>query len=469
MFCPLPPMPTGVATYSLRVLQHTCGSIDWTVLHAPGSDPAVLPDGVRAVPIDLADSIRLPSRRFFMLGNSPECFGVAAALRRFGGCGVFHETVMHHMLRHCLLERGLEGEYRRELEFEYGPSAARIGRLLSSSLPGAEYDALLKRFPLTGRLLHACTSLACLNRASAGTLSERCPSKKVTVIGHPLDDLPSGPPVSRSLPGPPHEIGMIGGAHPGRNHDVLLSAVEILRGRGMDVRAVFVGGGWPGDPAGRAEATGRLEDDAYAARIAGLSVAVDVRHPSCDETSGSLLEAMKAGVPCVTSTSGSFAFLPSDSVLRIPSPPSPAALARALELVLGDGDLARSLGMAGAVHAISEGSPRRTLADWTGLVGETPEVAPAPERTSMAVSAAWDDAPEGAGRVLDQGPVAWRTDGRLVLEAPAGSGRALVTAWGGCTVDGSRSGSSPRVFETAGDVTIEGSGFVSQVSWLEER
>jgi len=460
---PLPPRPSGVATYSLRLVEFTRESISWTVWYTQGSDPACLPPDIQAFPIP-ADGSLADWPRFFALGNSPDCFDVMASLERCGGVALLHDAVMHHMLRYCLLEGSGGREYRRHLLFEYGPSAEAIRRRLSRHAPEAEYDRLLKSYPLIGRILHASDAVVCLNAAAASMIGKRIPRKQLFVVSHPLSRLPEAVPLEKPVCS--HLVGMAGGGSPGRNPGVLLEAVRLLREGMGDVRAVFVGSGWPSGLPPWASCTGRLAEPEYQSWLRLLDAAADLRHPDCGETSGSLLELMRAGVPSVVSAAGSFLYLPSDSVVRVPVPPDPRTVASALEGILRDQALAGRMRKAASLWALEQGSPERARSDWTRVLSEIEPPAVPAARGRIAVSAAWDEPPAGFARVLDGAMVSWRFSGRALMEAPVRPATALVTAWGRGVVAGLELPPEPAVLEVESDrLEFDGFGFVSQVLW----
>lgn len=469
MFTALPPLATGVATYSLRLLLLTRDIIDWNVFYEEGSDPALLPADVMNAPISRARTSDLPRSRIFMLGNSPECYGTACALMEHRGCGVFHETVMHHMLRFCCLRDGRMDLYRRLLGFDYGPAAGAVEKSLSRRLPSSRFDALLKQHPLIGRLVHASDPTVCLNAEAADVLGRISGGRRVVVVGHPLDqpprpEMPSG---ERGAP----VAGMVGGGHPGRNVDVFVEALHILRSTGFPVSGALIGGGWPDGLPGWVTNTGRLDDPSYQGWIRRLSVAVDMRHPTCNETSGSLLEVMRAGVPAIVTDSGPFARIDSGSVMRIPSPPDAKCLAHAIRRVLADPALAAGLSAGGSRHAASESSPERARSDWLRIVSM--ETAPDPFTFPGpgSLAAALHDPPPGFSIAPghDNEPSTWSFEGTVVLDHPPGRPVCLLSA-SGTGRAGSRTLPKERaVLEFRGRVVLEGSGRISQITWMEER
>jgi len=465
---PIPPMRTGVATYAVRVLEYTRDAISWTVWYPPGGDPSSLPPDIQS--FRLEPDTQVPAwPRIFMLGNSPECFEVAQALEGSGGTAVFHETVMHHMLRFGYLSAGRLDLYRRELLFEYGPCADSVEKLLSRRARSEiEYDRLLKKYPLTGRLLHSCSGAVCLNPAAASAISPRIPGSPVAVISHPLSPVPAPlPHVSR--PACRYLVGMAGSGHPGRNADIFLKAVEQVRESAGDVRAVFVGGGWPDDIPEWAFCTGRLEEPEYQSWLRILDAAVDLRYPDCGETSGSLLELMRAGVCCVVSATGSFLHLPSDAVLRVPAPPSANACAAAIREILDNPGLREAMSPRASGWAAAQGSAERARAQWTALLAAVPSEAAERTVERFSLSAAWHEPPSGMVRRLGQGPVTWRFGQQARIDPPAPGLVAWVTAWGDGQISGRPLGRAPSVIPVEGGrLEMTGSGDITQVMWLPE-
>jgi len=464
---PLPPLETGLATYAIRVLDGTSDLIDWTVAYTPGSDPGNLPADMTSIPVAELDE---PARiRIFQLGNSPHCFDVLSALYRFGGAGLFHEVHLHHMIRHCCLERGLLPEYSRELRFEYGPSAEAVEKLLSiPPSDEAEYDARLKRYPLIARAVHACSSLVCLNGYAASVLRGR--GKMVTTIRHPLSRLPDRL-ESMEKPGDP-VIGMAGGFHYGRNLESVIEAVSILRRSCPDAVLLLAGGDYPeGLPDWVVRAPGRLPEREYQQWIRVMDVAVDIRHPPLGETSGSLLEVMRAGVPAVISASGAFNTLPSDSVLRVPVDNLVHGTAASLELLLARDDLRQSMSETSKAWASEQGSLEALRTDWIALIEEQAlQVDPtARDRTlnRRSLSPAWHDVPPGFELDTSGKAVAWRFEDTATLEGPSGAKGAWVTARGRGEISGKKLSETAVVYTTAGSsITFSGRGEVTNIHWL---
>ena len=460
---PIPPMRTGLATYAVRVLEYTSREIRWTVAFPPGGDPELLPEGTDAIPLEELDPAATPRMRFFCLGNSPHCFDILRLLRRLGGAAVLHETVLHHMIRHCSLERGLWDDYLGALDFEYGPAAGQVRNELDRRHSEDVYDALLKRHPLIGRAVHASVMLLCLNCSAEEELRRRAGTRQVLRIGHPLS------PVSRTVvPDPPGSpvIGMAGSFHHGRGLQDALQSVRTLRGSHPDACLVLAGGGWPEDLPEWALSTGRLAEPEYQGWIRAFDVGLDVRHPSCGETSGSLLEVMRAGVPCVVSDSGGLACIPSDCVLRLPAEGLSHTLARTLENLLSSSGIRNRMGDRGRKWAEAEGSSMRAVEDWRKAISLYPGARRAlPPRPSLA--AAWSPLPEGAELRTEGDAAEWMVRDVLKIQGPEWAKGAWLSVAGEGDVNGESLPSERSVLRVAGSsLVFNGPARITAITWL---
>lgn len=422
-----------------------------------------MPQNVDSVRLKEIGSRQLPAIRFFALGNSPHCFDVLALLRDVGGAAVMHETVLHHMIRHCSLQRDVWDDYHDALVFEYGPAAESIRRRLSRRASEEEYDRLLKEYPLVGRAVHASVMLLCLNCSAAEELRARAGARPVLRIGHPLS--PVGETEAQDPGGSP-VVGMAGSFHSGRNLDLVVGAVESLRRDRPKTVLVLAGGGYPRGLPDWVIRTGRLPEAAYQGWIRAFDVAVDARHPSCGETSGSLLEVMRAGVPCVLSDSGAFRCIPSQCVRRLPSEGMAHTLPRALKWLLDSPEAAGRMAEAGRRWAESEGARRRCLSDWRRAVSlYPPSRKRLPPRPSLA--AAWHEPPDGAERVTHGDAVAWKVFDGMVLEGPEWAEAAWVSGCGPGTAAGVHLPKTHGVTRVPGRrLLFRGGATITAVTWL---
>ena len=351
---PLPPLETGLATFAGRIVAHTRDRIDWIVAYASGGKPLCDCD---CIPISELANNPLPERRIYQLGNSTHCSEVFDALERWGGAGLFHEVNFHHVLRERANSSGNWADYHRHIAFDFGKDAARITKIMNvKAASREEYDRRLRRYPLFRRVAGWCSSMACLNSAARSVLSSGAGGKHITVIGHPLDPLPvTMPEPSAGKPGV-LVAGVAGGFGYGRGWGHVINAVRELRKK-TDAVLVAVGAGWPDPNLDWVKVTGRLSEPEYQSTLRTLDLAFDLREYSCGETSGSLLELLRAGIPTITSDTGAFREIPSDAVMRVSTESLPDSAAAAASYLVAHPAAMKALSRGGAEYARIQGDP----------------------------------------------------------------------------------------------------------------
>jgi D-inositol-3-phosphate glycosyltransferase len=233
----------------------------------------------------------------------------------------------------------------------------------------------LVRPGLGRRLLSAAARLSAatiaISTAVAGVIGNgNVPGVRVVLHAVDLDEFspgPADPAIRRSLSDEPHEllVGILGRVDPMKGVDVLVRAMALLGGPAAKARLVVVGA--PGLDAGgyerevRAEAdrllgvrarfVGRMDD------VQGVLRSLDVLvNASAAEPFGlTVLEAQASGVPVVAPRSGGIPdFVHDDDNGLLVPPGDAAALAEALERLLGNADLRARLGRRGRETAVAE-------------------------------------------------------------------------------------------------------------------
>jgi glycosyltransferase involved in cell wall biosynthesis len=350
---PLPPLETGLATFAGRILSATFDDLDWTVAYTSGSSP--LP-GFRCIPAERLAPGEAPALRLFQVGNSPHCAEVLRLLERIGGAALFHEVNLHHLLRHTADTTGNWENYRRHVFRQYGPEAPEVlSRMNRRARSREEYDSRLRACPLLGMVTDWCDSLACLNGYSREVLLSRDDRRRILVLGHPLDPLPEPLPPAPRFPEGVLVAGVAGGFGFGRGWDHVLSVVSEIR-RTREAVLVAAGAGWPSRGLPWVRVMGRLSEPEYQAVIRTFHLGLDLRQGSCGETSGSLLELLRAGLPVITGDSGSFREIPAGAVLRVPSEALPQAAAAAARFLLDNPDQMEAISREAVDYAAVQGN-----------------------------------------------------------------------------------------------------------------
>lgn len=156
----------------------------------------------------------------------------------------------------------------------------------------------------------------------------------------------------------------VGTVQPRKNYARLITALSILRGRGLDLHLVIAGGrGWLEDPIHDAVRSADLQpfvhfigfaDDADLPAL--YSSAAAFAFPSLYEGFGlPVLESMACATPVVTSNVSSLPEVAGDAALTV-NPLDVDAIADAIERVLTDSDLRREL--------VSRGQERAAAFTW---------------------------------------------------------------------------------------------------------
>jgi glycosyltransferase involved in cell wall biosynthesis len=161
-------------------------------------------------------------------------------------------------------------------------------------------------------------------------------------------------------------IGCFGVLNASKRIPELLTATARVREQHPDVTLLLVGPTSPGfDLERRLQRLGLAEDglvrEGWAdearlwALMTGVDVAVNLRHPTMGETSGSVIRALSLGKPLVVSDVGWFSELPDQVALKVPvGDDEVAVLTAALELLVTRADVREAMSLAGAELARRE-------------------------------------------------------------------------------------------------------------------
>jgi glycosyltransferase involved in cell wall biosynthesis len=126
-----------------------------------------------------------------------------------------------------------------------------------------------------------------------------------------------------------------------------------------------------------------VSDDDFLGWLFAADVVVDLRHPHRGEVSGSLVRAMEAGRPAIVSDIGTYADLPDGLVAHVaPGPPDPAELAhRIAELSGGPG---ATIGARARAHMEAERAGDATARGYADAIRSTLRVVYDPVGPAMA-------------------------------------------------------------------------------------
>ncbi|MDH4102615.1 MAG: glycosyltransferase family 4 protein [Thermoleophilia bacterium] len=339
-FSPMPPERSGIADYSALLLPALGERLDVSVVKR----------GRKRAPRGTDVSL-------YHVGNNPDAHGwIVDALRRESGVVVLHDYVLHHLVAGMTVGRRDGHGYLDAMEREYGV----VGRLLAHGVLDKRIPPLWESrpadFPLASFVLEHATGLIVHSRTVSELVRASGFAGPVWVVPHPAWPVHEIAPV-RVAPGP--VIGCFGVVNASKRIPELLRATAAVRESHPDVTLLLVGPTSPGfDLERRLQRVGLAEEGLVRegwtdeARLwslmAGSDVAVNLRHPTMGETSGSVIRALSLGKPLVVSDVGWFAELPNEVALKIPTGDDEVqVLSAALELLVTRADVREAMGISG--------------------------------------------------------------------------------------------------------------------------
>ena len=425
---PLPPVRSGIADYSVDLLEELAPLCDLRVVRLPGQEVASEVQRRYEVvePEALGAARRLP---FYQLGNNVYHEGARRFALEAPGVATVHDLRLHHLVVEATLASGDLDAYVAALGGEHGWEGA------AAAIPtrwGAHGRARLFEMPAHGSLLLRQRGLMVHSDWGRRFLEEELADR---ASGHALPEIrrvpmPMPAPVPpdrqeaaawrRRLGVPPGAVllGSFGFQTPIKRTDGLLRA---LAEPGMEeVVAVVAGEAAPQlDLAtlirdlgvqDRVVVTGFLDEASFPVAITACDLCLNLRYPSAGETSASLLRILALGRPAVVSDYAQFSELPDDVVVKAPLGDDPEEEARALAGLLRRllaspdrlrkmGEAARSFIERGHSPALSARAVAEALVDWSRTPEETP-ISPPPPRPSPPTSLTWGWLP---GRIEVEG------------------------------------------------------------------
>ena len=363
-FSPMPPERSGIADYSALLLPALGERLDVTVVKR----------GRKKAPRGTDVSL-------YHVGNNPDAHAwIVDALRREPGVVVLHDYVLHHLVAGMTVGRRDGHGYLDAMEHEYGV----VGRLLAHGVLDKRIPPLWESrpadFPLASFVTEHATGLIVHSRTVAELVRASGFTGRVWVVPHPAWPVDRIAPVSVAA-GP--VIGCFGVVNASKRIPELLTATAALREAHPDVTLLLVGPTSPGfDLERRLQRLGLAEEGLVRegwtdesrlwSLMAGCDVAVNLRHPTMGETSGSVIRALSLGKPLVVSDVGWFSELPGEVALKIPTGDDEVkVLTAALELLVTSPDVRQAMGAAGVELARREHDLGRVAELYTSALEES--------------------------------------------------------------------------------------------------
>ncbi len=218
--------------------------------------------------------------------------------------------------------------YAREMRYAYGQTGeAMARRCLATGVPLDPWS-----YPLFERAVDASLGVIVHNQFTRGRVLASRPLTRTAVVPHHLSlgDLPGTSfEEARSAVGiAPGDfaVATFGFLTESKRPGVLLGAFARLRREVPDARLLIVGEVSPHFDFERVfkpemregvTITGRLDLDRFLLYMQACDVAVNLRHPTAGETSGTVIRLLGMGKPLVVNDTGSFAEIPDDCCAKV--------------------------------------------------------------------------------------------------------------------------------------------------------
>lgn len=375
---PLPPAPTGVAEYTVR-------------LQRALEDRATTSEGgfrFEAVRQFTPDSLRAFDVCLYQIGNNRLHAAAYRAALETPGIVVLHDAVLHHLLLGLLSEH----EYRDEFVYNYGEWYRDVADDLWRDRGHAMADDRYFRYPLLRRLAEASRTVIVHNPKAARFAREalRKSRRQVEVVEIPhyveVPALASSAEVAKKredlgIPAEALVVSCFGYMRPPKRLHSLLEAVRRID---IPCRVLIVGQFVsPGYEASLEELLcdpgvirlPYVPEDEFWRLIAVTDVCVNLRYPSVGETSGVAMKLMAAGKPVLVTDGEEYSRFPEMAVLRVDSGEAEAdMLAHLLYALATDAEMRAVVGATAAEYVGKCHNLARVAADYIEVIGPIPTV-----------------------------------------------------------------------------------------------
>lgn len=384
--CPMPPAPTGVATYSRAVLEG---------LARIGYSP-----NVRKIepiwPVKPRHEGQIPwyTMGVYHLGNNVEFHrDVYRHAIQTPGLVVVHDLALDDFVRGMIAAGDPLGHQAMREGLANAPKLAH--------LEDARANEPL-RVPWVAHVARRARGIVVHSEFGRRYLRELGCRTPVYVAPHPVVEKEAD--VGRAearrtvlrggleAQGMRTLVGVFGDLNAAKLIDLVLAAVArlpesvhlVLVGRrieGYDVDAVLRSSGL----GARVTLLPDVSDEDFLAWLCAADVAVDLRFPHRGEVSGSLARAMQCGRPTIVSATGTYLDLPEDLVVRVsPGRVDPEELAGAIGRLVVDADLRARMGERARAHMTELARGDRTAHVYAEAIEGTLALLADPTRRALA-------------------------------------------------------------------------------------
>ena len=333
-YSPLPPMPSGIADYSIEILPYLVAKAEVDVFcpRAGGfRRPKAPPGSTLLDPVDFNPDAY--DATFHHLGNNPFHEFVYVEARRRPGIAVFHDAVLHHLIAHVTIEAGGDaGMYEGILHGEYGTRGTRLATLRRDGI-ATDFEKFL--FPLTAHVAQRARGIVVHSHDAATRMREAAPETPLVVIPHHAGLPPeSVADVDRAearrrlkLPPDAFVVGHFGFITRPKQPAAVVGGFWALHEEFPDSVLLMVGADHTGGALGRlidevglagaVRMLGYVDLERFYVSMRACDAIINLRYPTAGETSGTLARSLAEGRAVIVNNYASWAELPSDVALKV--------------------------------------------------------------------------------------------------------------------------------------------------------
>ncbi len=344
MWSPLPPEQTGIADYTVELLAGLTRHVDVEVFVNDG----FLPD------IDLMARYRVHEhsafgRRLAQVGFDAVIYQVGGslfhwymneAMQEHPGIVVLHELSWSHLLYlHSELEGDVEG-FRAELAELEGDLALRCFDAIQEEGPPSLRQELLDAFPMLGRIVATSPAVVVHYDGARRAIEDRYPDAPVRTVVMGVADPYTGPAwrdwaLARralGLPTGSYVIGVFGIVDRSKRVEAVIEALPAVLEQNPGAVVLVVGRAHESrylsmledlarrlDVAASVRFLGEVDRRTFDGALVACDVVVNLRESTVTHLSATLMRAMAAGKPVVTSEAAGWDFIPDEACVRIAS------------------------------------------------------------------------------------------------------------------------------------------------------
>lgn len=325
IFSPVPPVHSGISTYMTTLLPALTRDYDCDLYIDDGYTPVLSPDisklkvyGHRLFPerADAYDAV------IYQLGNSHYHVYMVAYLRKYSGIVVMHDVNLHGMsLVWTLGNNDLAAYYQVLGENLQNGADTVLNDILNGKIVNP-FEQQINKYYVNG-----AKAVVVHNRYAHDALVKEGVSN--VVLARLPVSMPT-PPARRN--GKRFVFASFGYFSPHKHLDAAIRGIKkLVEQECRNVQYHIVGACEPGYletlnalvQSLQLEAYvtffGHLSEEEYHKHLSHADVAINLRYPTCGESSSSLLDALSYGIPTIVSDIGSFSEFPDAVVLKVPA------------------------------------------------------------------------------------------------------------------------------------------------------